>query len=149
MNDKELQLLVEQISERDFHRPFIHKATFNSRLRSTGGRYMLRTGEIQLSKKHFEQFGMQELIGIIKHELCHYHLHQQKKGYKHRDHDFRTLLRAVGAPRFCSTLEKKEERTLTYRCVSCKQVFLRKRKMNIQRFCCGGCRGKLELVIEE
>ena len=28
---------------------------------------------------------MEELIGIIKHELCHYHLHLEGKGYQHRD----------------------------------------------------------------
>lgn len=33
---------------------------------------------------------------IIKHELCHYHLHLRGMGYKHRDADFKTLLAQVG-----------------------------------------------------
>ncbi len=36
------------------------------------------------------------LIGIIKHELCHYHLHRLGLGYQHKDRDFKTLLQKVG-----------------------------------------------------
>ena len=56
---------------------------------------------------------MEELIRIIKHELCHYHLHLEGKGYKHRDQDFKELLQKVGASRFCSPLPEssvKEEK---------------------------------------
>ena len=54
---------------------------------------------------------MEELIGVIKHELCHYHLHIEGKGYQHRDADFRELLKRTNSPRFCSTLsgEKSKE----------------------------------------
>ena len=48
---------------------------------------------IEINKKHYEEFGIEELIGIIKHELCHYHLHIEKRGYKHRDQDFKELLK--------------------------------------------------------
>ena len=41
-----------------------------------------------------EVYGMEELIGVIKHELCHYHLHIEGKGYRHRDADFKNLLKA-------------------------------------------------------
>ena len=54
-------------------------------------------------------FGLEELRGIILHELCHYHLHILGMGYRHGDADFRNLLKKVGAPRFCSTLEQPKE----------------------------------------
>ena len=65
---------------------------------------------------------MEELIGIIKHELCHYHLHIEGKGYQHRDRDFKQLLQKVDAPRFCSPLPankvtRKPKRILTYICI--------------------------------
>ena len=41
MTDLELQHLVEELSIKYFERPFVHKAYFNYRLRTTGGRYLL------------------------------------------------------------------------------------------------------------
>ncbi|MFE8703039.1 SprT family protein [Cytobacillus sp. FJAT-54145] len=148
MNDKELQGLVEKLSVQFFKKLFRHKAFFNNRLRTTGGRYMLHSGNIEINKKYFEQLGQEELEGIIKHELCHYHLHQEGKGYKHRDADFRNLLNAVGAPRFCSTLPDRPNRTSSsklyiYSCSQCKQLYRRKRSINLTRYVCGICRGKL------
>ena len=105
MDDIELQRLVEEISLAEFGKPFRHKAYFNSRLKTTGGRYMLSTHHVEINRIYLEQLGHQELCGIIKHELCHYHLHIEGKGYKHRDQDFKMLMKAVGAPRFCSPRE--------------------------------------------
>ena len=147
MTDQELQILVEELSLEYFNLPFIHKAYFNSRLRTTGGRYLLRSHNIEFNKKSYEIFGLEELRGIILHELCHYHLHIRGMGYKHRDADFRALLKKVGAPRFCSTIEenKKQASTITYiyECAECKQRYPRKRKMNISKYRCGRCRGRL------
>lgn len=110
MNDLELQALVEKISLEHFQKPFRHKAYFNNRLRTTGGRYMLRTHHIEINRKYLEQLGLEELKGIIKHELCHYHLHLEGKGYRHRDADFKNLLKKVNAPRYCTPLPEKTRR---------------------------------------
>lgn len=146
MNDKELQLLVETISKEFFQRPFLHKASFNPRLKTTGGRYMLRTHNIEINPKQYEVYGHEELVGIIKHELCHYHLHLQNKGYKHRDRDFKELLKYVGGTRYCNIIEgmnRKEEIKHVYHCKECGQVYLRKRRIDVNRFVCGKCRGLL------
>jgi SprT-like protein len=153
MDDKELQKLVEEISLYEFGKPFRHTAMFNSRLRTTGGRYLLQSHNIEINKKYLDQLGEQELVGIIKHELCHYHLHIEGKGYQHRDRDFRELLTRVKAPRFCSMLpERKEQKrlqkTIIYRCTNCQLVFHRKRSINTEKYVCGKCRGKLKLVKE-
>jgi SprT-like protein len=153
MNDKELQNLVEKISLNEFGKLFRHKAIFNSRLRTTGGRYLLQSHNIEINKKYLEQLGEQELEGIIKHELCHYHLHIEGKGYQHRDRDFRELLTRVKAPRFCSMLperkeQKRSQKELIYRCTNCQLVYHRKRKINTAKYVCGKCRGKLKLIKE-
>ncbi|TWD89707.1 SprT-like protein [Neobacillus bataviensis] len=153
MEQKELQLLVEKISLEYFGKPFKHTASFNPRLRSTGGRYLLSTHNIDINKKYLEQLGEKELIGIIKHELCHYHLHLEGRGYQHKDQDFKILLKQVGAPRFCSQLpERNVKRTakkiLFYQCTSCKQTYQRKRSINTSKYVCGKCRGKLLKVKE-
>lgn len=147
MTDLQLQKLVEQLSEKYFGKPFLHKAYFNSRLRTTGGRYLLHSHNIELNKKSYEKFGLKELEGIILHELCHYHLHIEGKGYKHRDKDFRELLKKVGAPRFCSTIEEKKNNTIyVYMCKKCNLKYYRRRKLNLSKCCCGKCYGRLKLV---
>ncbi|RHW34881.1 SprT family protein [Lysinibacillus yapensis] len=147
MTDQQLQLLVEELSQQYFGQPFLHKAYFNNRLRTTGGRYLLRSHNIEFNKKSYEIFGIGELRGIILHELCHYHLHIRGMGYKHRDADFRALLKKVGAPRFCSTIEENKRQTnakqYIYECKQCKQRYPRKRRMNLQKYRCGKCRGQL------
>ena len=64
---------------------------------------------------------MDELISIIKHELCHYHLHQEGKGYKHRDQDFKDLLKKLvvrDIVHLFRALKKREaKRILTYICI--------------------------------
>jgi SprT-like protein len=148
LNDNELQVLVEEISSKEFGKPFRHKAFFNKRLRTTGGRYMLRSHNIEINLKYLEEHGMDELVGIIKHELCHYHLHIEGKGYKHRDKDFRDLMKRVDAPRHCSPLQtqvKKKQKTLLYICTGCNLVYRRRRRINTERYVCGKCRGRLKL----
>lgn len=156
MTDQELQNLVRNISNDLFHKQFKHKAFFNPRLRTTGGRYMLNSHNIEINRKYFTQLGQEELIAIIKHELCHYHLHLEGKGYKHQDKDFKELLKQVGAPRFCSTLPEetktkqrsKRRKFLIYQCSSCKLTYRRKRSINTTKYVCGKCRGKLVKVKE-
>lgn len=149
MDDKKLQQLVEEISLRFFNKKFTHKATFNKRLRTTGGRYILNTHNIDINPKYLEEHGLDEVIGIIKHELCHYHLHIEGKGYKHRDNDFRELLKKVGAPRFCTPLKsepKSVRKILKYQCKSCQQIFNRKKKVDTTKYVCGKCGGKIYLM---
>jgi SprT-like protein len=150
MTNDQLQVLVEEISKTQFHRTFKHQATFNKKLRTTGGRYLLHTHNIEINPRYYEELGIAELIGIIKHELCHYHLHLLGKGYKHRDHDFKELLKEVDAPRFCSTLQsvenKRQVTQIIYECSKCMQQYKRKRRVNVDRYVCGKCRGKLVLT---
>ncbi|MCA1057098.1 SprT family protein [Rossellomorea aquimaris] len=145
MTDEELQRMVEGISLRYFHKPFRHKAYFNPRLRTTGGRYLLRSHNIDVNAKYYEEHGESELIGIIKHELCHYHLHIEGKGYKHGDADFKKLLQEVGAPRHCQALSsnRKSVRIVVYSCSECGLVFKRRRRIDTNKYVCGRCKGKL------
>lgn len=147
MNDDQLQAWVERISLEYFGRPFLHRARFNNRLRACGGRYALRTHHIDISRKHYELYGAEETEMIIKHELCHYHLHLQGKGYRHRDADFKQLLRQVGGTRYCKALPERRTQPYRYRllCTGCGQTFLRKRRIDTKKYVCGRCRGKLQI----
>jgi SprT-like protein len=149
VNDMQLQSWVESISLESFGLPFRHRATFNRRLTSTGGRYLLRSHNIEISRLQLEVHGPAEVEKIIKHELCHYHLHLQRKGYRHRDEDFKRLLEKVGGTRYCQAVTGSR-RKLPYRfklqCSDCATEYLRKRKVDPGRYVCGKCRGKLKLL---
>lgn len=149
MKDQELQELVENISETYFGRPFKHKANFNQRLRTTGGRYLLRTNNIEINPKQLQHFGQDALVSIIKHELCHYHLHLQKMGYKHRDRDFQELLERVGGAKFCSHIpgsHRKSRVIHIYECTKCQVRFQRRRTVDTSRYVCGKCKGKIRNI---
>lgn len=143
MNEHELQNLTEEISRTSFHREFTHKITYNKRLRSSGGRYLLQTENIEINPLVEQELGLEALIGVIKHELCHYHLHQTGGGYRHRDADFKRLLHQVGGSRF---VERMKEPNFIYECTACHHRYPRMRKMNTNRYVCGKCRGKLILL---
>ncbi|MCU5746535.1 SprT family protein [Staphylococcus sp. SQ8-PEA] len=147
MNDQDLQLLTERISEEYFDSKFSHQAYFNNRLRTTGGRYMLKSHHIEINPKQYEHYGEQALKDIIKHELCHYHLHLKGKGYQHRDKAFKELSSRVGAPRYCTPIQSYEERVnYIYRCKNCGHLYRRIRKVNLRQRVCGHCRGNLLLL---
>ncbi|HDR8053193.1 MULTISPECIES: SprT family protein [Bacillus cereus group] len=148
MDEQEIQRLVEEVSLQYFEMPFLHKAVFNNRLRTTGGRYLLKSHNIELNYRYYEVYGEEELVGIIKHELCHYHLHIAGRGYKHRDRDFRELLKKVDAPRFCKQMinEEKEKKIYEYECMECSLQYVRRRQINTKRYVCGKCKGKLKPI---
>lgn len=145
MNQAKLQNLVETISIESFSLPFLHEASFNKRLRTTGGRYLLQSHHLEFNPRVWNMYGEEELITVIKHELCHYHLHLANKGYQHKDQDFKNLLTQTGGSRFVSNLRTKaeEKQLLIYSCSQCSQIYHRKKKINIKKYVCGVCKGKL------
>lgn len=150
MNNEELQHWVERVSLESFGRPFKHLATFNGRLKATGGRYFTKSHHIEISPHQLVAFGVEETEKIIKHELCHYHLHIMKRGYQHRDEDFKKLLAYVGGSRYCNSLpERAAKAPAPYKymlvCHNCGTEYPRKRRLDPTRYVCGKCRGKLFL----
>jgi len=154
MKDAELQNWVEVISLRTFNRSFRHQAYFNARLRTTGGRYLLQTHAIEINPKYVIELGEKELIGIIKHELCHYHLHLEGKGYRHGDQEFKQLMQLTASPRHCQPLpsakqaSKNSKRTkrYLYQCRVCGSQYKRKKRMDPKRYRCGKCQGEIKQI---
>lgn len=147
LDDKGLFELVNDLSTRHFEKPFKHDVIFNHRLRTTGGRYIPSKRRIELNPKYMMEMGVDEFIGIIKHELCHYHLHITGKGYKHGDKAFKDLLRFTNSPRFCRQLPSEaKKRKHQYRCRKCLNVYHRTRRVNVTKYRCGKCKGKLKLI---
>lgn len=145
MNNEDLQQMTETLSKDYFSLPFKHQAYFNKRLRTTGGRYLLKSHNIEINYKQYEHFGKDAIVQVVLHELCHYHLHIQNKGYQHRDQDFKKLSKQVGAPRYCTPTENYEDRVnYMYQCLRCGTKAYRIRKVNIKKMVCGKCGGRLK-----
>lgn len=143
MDNQELQKLVEELSLIRFHKPFLHQATFNHRLRTTGGLYYYESHNLEFNPKILERYDKDELIAVIVHELCHYHLHLEGKGHQHRDKDFKQLLKKTGGTRYVKRLV---DYNYLYRCTKCHMDYYRYRKMDLNKLCCGKCHSKLEFV---
>lgn len=142
-----LQKRVERVSLSSFGLPFTHQAVFNGRLQTTGGRYHLSDHHLDFNPKMANR---DDFDGIIKHELCHYHLHLARRGYRHVDHDFKLLLERVEGSRYAPDIGAKRQVTKKYH-YRCERGhgFDRVRKVNTKRYRCGRCGGRLKLVKDQ
>lgn len=147
MTQEELQELVRELSIEYFGEPFLHKALFNNRLRTTGGRYHLDTHHLDFNPKILDTFGEEVFIGVVKHELCHYHLHIKGKGFTHADDDFKLLLQQVQGLRYTPSIERKQGSACrwVYQCKQCKDFIYRQRRFNVQKYICTKCKGHFKL----
>ncbi|WP_461180540.1 SprT family protein [Virgibacillus kimchii] len=144
LSEESLYQLVNDLSWEFFQKPFIDYVKFNSRLRTTGGRYLPHSKTIELNPKYYLEMDEGEFTGIIKHELCHYHLHIEGKGYRHGDVDFKLLLKKTGSPRHCNPLPSNQPKYKhQYKCKQCGFIYRRTRRINTKKFGCGKCRGRL------
>ena len=149
MTDQELLAYTQAWSLAAFQRPFRHQIYFNRRLKTTGGRYHLSDHHIDINPLMLEEFDLANLKRVVLHELCHYHLHLTGRGYQHRDQDFKHLLAAVGgaryAPRTSQRRRVQAQQRYCYQCQVCGIRYWRKRRVNLARYRCGRCRGRLIL----
>lgn len=144
LDDKELHQLVNDISVLFFDKTYPDTVKYNYRLRTTGGRYIPTKRLIEINPKYCNEMDYEEVEGIIKHELCHYHLHIEGKRYNHGAPEFKKLLKKTGSPRHCQPLPSfKQKGKYTYRCKNCSQVYKRIRRIDVKRYRCGKCRGML------
>lgn len=147
LNKVELKELVNNLSIKYFNKPYVDEVNFNYRLRTTGGRYIPEKYLIELNPKYPLEMEESEFHGIIKHELCHYHLHIEGKGYKHGDQDFKELLKKTGSPRYCKPLpSERNAYKYFYKCSACQSEYKRKRKVDTSKYVCGKCKGKLVTI---
>lgn len=136
---------VRRVSREDFGKEFRHQAYWNRRLKTTGGRFFPKDGHLDFNPRYYEADPLL-FRKIVRHELCHYHLYFEKKGYRHRDRDFKELLEAVDGVRYAPALSAFETNVYLYQCQQCAQVYPRKRRINTAKYGCSKCRGPLLFV---
>lgn len=134
---------VKRISLDDFGKPFHHHAVWNSRLTTTGGRFFPNDGHLDFSTKIYQEHGPALFRKIVRHELCHYHLFFEKRGYRHRDKDFKDLLRKVDGIRYVPRKIKAVK--YHYVCQACGFLYPRHRRIKTSRYRCSKCQNTLIL----
>ncbi|MDE7490128.1 SprT family protein, partial [Streptococcus agalactiae] len=65
------------------------------------------------------------------------------KGYQHRDKAFKELLEKVDGLRYTPRVTAVKVNYHHYSCQSCGQVYRRRRRVNLRKFACGYCHGRL------
>ncbi|MFD1672933.1 SprT family protein [Agrilactobacillus yilanensis] len=143
MTDEDLTQLVQQVSQQYFQKPFLHQAVFNNRLQTTGGRYHLQDHHIDINPKLLQYYDQTVLVGVIKHELCHYHLHLLGLPYQHRSVQFKQLLSEVKGLVYTPPMPKKGQKLVVYQCQRCLTPYYRQRRLNPERYRCRKCGGQL------
>ncbi|HEK9998030.1 SprT family protein [Streptococcus equi subsp. zooepidemicus] len=133
---------VREVSLADFGKPFRHQASWNRRLRTTGGRFFPKDGHLDFNPKILEEHGETVFRQIVRHELCHYHLYFEGLGFRHKDQAFKELLDQVDGLRYAPKLQSHQANYL-YICQHCGQAYDRKRPINLAVFACGRCHGRL------
>lgn len=148
MTNQELQALTQQWSLQSFGRPFIHHIVFNSRLKTTGGRYHLSDHHIDINPLMYTEFNLTNLKRVVLHELCHYHLHLTGQDYHHRSLAFRRLLQQVGGLRYAPVTSKARRpvRRWCYQCQGCGIIIRRVRRFNTARYVCRKCGQQFKLI---
>lgn len=146
MTNQRLQELTERWSIESFGVPFRHRIVFNSRLKTTGGRYHLTDHHIDINPLMYSEFGLATLHGVVLHELCHYHLHLASRDYRHRSPDFKHLLQAVGGSRYAPPTSKARRGRWVYRCTGCGIIIRRQRRFNVHRYVCRRCGHYFQLI---
>lgn len=97
---------VQEVSLADFGKSLHHKAYWNKRLKTTGGRFFPKDGHLDFNPRMLEEHGELIFRKIVRHELCHYHLYFEGRGYHHKDRDFKDLLAQVNGLRYVPTSSK-------------------------------------------
>lgn len=148
MDNNELLALVRQTARESFGREFQGTVAFNSRFRTRGGDVDVRRRHIRVSQALMEAHGPEAVVGVIKHELCHLFLADDGFPYGHRSPRFKTMLAAIGAPRFApgSRDSRPAARYVRYyyHCRWCGSRFAANKRLNMV---CPQCRrGPLTLT---
>jgi len=123
---------VRQVSLEDFGREFRHRAEWNSRLQTTGGRFFPKDRHLDFNPKIYQVFGLEVFRKIV-----------------HKDLAFKQLLQQVDGLRFTPPLPdrtRRVKRIYLYQCPHCGQEYRRKRKIDLKKYACGRCRSRLQFL---
>ena len=135
----DLMRITQGLSQSLFGRTFKGEVCWNSRLRTSAGRYSRRHSRIDINPKYIEHYGEDSLTDTLKHELIHYHFPSAGHGPT-----FAREAQRIQCSRFCRPLPGRKVRYL-YQCQGCGLKFPRQRRIDVKKYRCGICKSILSL----
>lgn len=121
--------------------PSDYRIALNPRLRRLTGRITYGWRLIEISDFHFRQYGLDDAIKTLEHEMLHLYLHTQGKPSGHN-----ALFKAAAAERDIRVFHANpypQNRTprhrYLYECPSCQRMVFRKRHRSAHALACGPC----------
>ena len=143
MTNQELQRLVEHISLESLV-SFSSSSLVQCQAADTGGRYQLKDHSIEINPKMLTDYGEATLVGIIKHELCHYHLHLAGNLDNTAHGRFENCCnRSVVAVCTGTKIVQPNHAAGNCMCQHCGQKYYRARRIDVSKMVCGRCHGRL------
>ena len=108
INQKELQLICEELMEKLWNDKLEIPVEISSRMTrclgsftatesTINGKKIRNPEKITISKKLLETHSLENIEGVIKHELCHYYLFKTYQKYSDGDKRFQDELKRIGA----------------------------------------------------
>lgn len=153
MDTQDLYQLANSLSLQFWQKPLTIKVVWNTRLRSSAGRYIYSKAgpqRIEVSYQEYIDYGLAEVVNILKHELCHFHLHQQNKAFQDGSVVFKQECQRVGAQ---LTAKPRAVKYVQIFCSSCGQLlgYRQRIRKNLISSCCGSSlmRGKEVLITSQ
>lgn len=113
---------------------------FNPFLRRLTGRITYTQRLIEISRYHFEKYGLTDAIATLEHELLHLYLHKLGLPSGHNN-DFKRLARAKGIRIYHENSYPRNRPSpfrYLYACPSCQRLVSRQRPTGF-RLACGVC----------
>jgi predicted SprT family Zn-dependent metalloprotease len=132
------QRVVDEKFESAIPRDF--RIVFNPQLRRLTGRITYRARLIEISRWHFLQYGLEDALATLEHELLHLYLHTKRLPSGHGA-EFKARARALGIRVFHTNEYPRNAPTpyrWIYECPSCARMVSRVRRSNA-RLACGPC----------
>lgn len=121
----------------------------SGRMTAKLGAFVLRGNkpyEIVLSKNLIENYSMDTIVDVLKHECVHYALYSLGKPFKDGQDEFENELKRL---KISSTYTYSYKGIIhVYKCSNCNIVFHRKIKGYEKRYKCGRCRKKFKYLGE-
>jgi predicted SprT family Zn-dependent metalloprotease len=116
------------------------RIVFNPFLRRLTGRITYSQRLIEISRFHFERYGMKDAIATLEHELLHLYLHRLGLPSGHNN-DFKRLARVKGIRVFHENPYPRNTPSpfrYLYECPHCGRMAFRKRRVT-RPLACGIC----------
>lgn len=131
ISEKNLRLMCEELMDKLWGDKLEIPVVISSRMTNSlglfyssmvykNGKRVRQPLKIAISKSLLEYYSLENIEGVIKHELCHYHLYKKGGNYCDGDKEFEDELKRIGSHSTCTL--SRAGMIYTVKCSCCGKV---------------------------